>query len=684
MTGQVRRLVEGDGLQLSDEPVAQRLRVTVRREVVAFLADLADASRVDRAAGVVGFNASLNYPAGSVGAAVKTALAGGVGGGSGWTSAQLLAALAGLLGPSELTTQLRGRIDLIDAPGGLVDQVAGLTTTYGSTASAAVSAVNAASSATQAATAQINAVAASAAAAVSSGEALTRSTAAQTARVGAETAAGSAAASSTSSADSATSAAGSAATASSQSAVASFAATAASTSASGAAISQTSASSAATAAATSATVADQRRIEAQTAASSATSSAGSAASSVTTAQGAAATASSQSGLAASAAMSASNDADAAATSASSSAVSATNAATSEAAAVTQAGLAATSSNSAGSSAAASAASQNSAATSAGAASTSASAASTARVAAETASGTAAVASGSAASSATSANGSAVAAASHYDATVAATGGLTASVATLSTAVSGPDGLQAQHVLKVSATRTDGKKVFAAIGLASQAAGAIGESQILLQASRLMFVPDGDLNATPSNMLVVGVVNGVTTLIVPAARIGDATIGTLTVVANAFTDVVSTNVAAEDYDYPSSTGLQDRFFEPVEVANASATAFTVEVTVTSARKLTTPAGLVGAVNLNCTLSILNVTDSIGVTSLVDWLPELISAVPAGVTSAWAREALAFSVVIPAGKTYRFTPRSRVFPQPGSTGITTVITRAFCMRVTSCKR
>lgn len=117
----------------------------------------------------------------------------------------------------------------------------------------------------------------------------------------------------------------------------------------------------------------------------------------------------------------------------------------------------------------------------------------------------------------------MAAASHYDATVAATGGLTASVASLSTAVAGPDGLQAQHVLKVSTTRTDGKKVFAAIGLASQAAGAAGESQILLQASKLLFVPDGDLNADPVNMMVVGLVNGVATLIVPAARIGDTTI-----------------------------------------------------------------------------------------------------------------------------------------------------------------
>lgn len=151
---------------------------------------------------------------------------------------------------------------------------------------------------------------------------------------------------------------------------------------------------------------------------------------------------------------------------------------------------------------------------------SAAAANSSAVTAQTAASAAAVSSGSAATSATAANGSASAAASYYNSTVAATGTLTASVNELSTAVAGPGGLSAQYVLKTTATRTDGKKVFAAIGLAAEAVGATGESQILFQADRLVFVPSNDLNATPKNAFVVGSVNGVTTLIVAAAMIGD--------------------------------------------------------------------------------------------------------------------------------------------------------------------
>ena len=80
------------------------------------------------------------------------------------------------------------------------------------------------------------------------------------------------------------------------------------------------------------------------------------------------------------------------------------------------------------------------------------------------------------------------------------------------------------MLKVATTRTDGKKVFAAIGLASEATGAAGESQILLQADKLLFVPPGAPNDVPVQFLTLGFVNGVLTLIVPAARIGDNSLG----------------------------------------------------------------------------------------------------------------------------------------------------------------
>lgn len=111
--------------------------------------------------------------------------------------------------------------------------------------------------------------------------------------------------------------------------------------------------------------------------------------------------------------------------------------------------------------------------------------------------------------------------------MAATGSLTAQVSSLQTAVAGPNGLTAQSVFKVSATRADGKKVYGAIGLAATAAGDAGESQILLDASKLLFVPNSDLNAAPTNLMSLGLVDGVATLVVPAARIGDASIGART-------------------------------------------------------------------------------------------------------------------------------------------------------------
>lgn len=521
--GQVRRLTEDDGIGLTDDPTGQRLRVRVRREVVAFLADLLDAARGDHGAGMVAFNSSVTYPVGSVGAAVKSILLGGGGGGA-IDPGVLVAALTGLLGPDQLTSTLRARIDTIDQPGGLTAQVAALTTNYGSTAAAAVSAANAATSATNAATAQAAAVAASNAATVSAGSALTSANDSATARTEAQTAAGSASTSATQAATSATSASGSASTATTQATTASTAAAAAGVSATAAATSASSASSSATAAGTSATAADQRRLDAQTAAAAASTSATNAATSATTAAGSVAAASTQAGLAAAAASNADTAATSAATSAASSAVSATNSASSAATATTQAGLAATSANAAGSSATAASNSASSAATAATTAGTAASAATTAKLSAETAASSASVSSGAAATSATAASGSASAAAAAYSFTVAATGDLTAQVNTLQTAVAGSNGLSAQYVLKASATRSDGKKVFAAVGLAATAVGDAGESQILLDASKILFVPNSDLNATPANLMSLGLVDGVATLVVPAARIGDATLG----------------------------------------------------------------------------------------------------------------------------------------------------------------
>lgn len=215
-------------------------------------------------------------------------------------------------------------------------------------------------------------------------------------------------------------------------------------------------------------------------------------------------------------------AQAAATSASSAAASAAGANTS-ATAAQSARVAAESAQGAASSSATQAA--NSASSAAGSASTATSQATQAANSATAAAGSASASNTSATSAATQATNaanSASAAATWYNQTVAATGTLTASVTALQTAVAGPSGLQAQYALKVVATRPDGKKVFGYMGLQATAPNdnTGGQSEILMAADRLVFVPISDPNAGPVQPFVVGVVNGVTTLIVNQAVIGD--------------------------------------------------------------------------------------------------------------------------------------------------------------------
>lgn len=119
--------------------------------------------------------------------------------------------------------------------------------------------------------------------------------------------------------------------------------------------------------------------------------------------------------------------------------------------------------------------------------------------------------------------------------------------------------EANYVMKVSATRTDGKKVFAAIGLAATAASDAGESQILFQADKFLFIPNAsNINASPVNVLAVGSVDGVTTLMVPAARIGDLTVGTLkiqneAISSNYLSSISEVLVYSPDYVGEVTTG-----------------------------------------------------------------------------------------------------------------------------------
>lgn len=114
-----------------------------------------------------------------------------------------------------------------------------------------------------------------------------------------------------------------------------------------------------------------------------------------------------------------------------------------------------------------------------------------------------------------------------------------------TAISGLNGrlgvTEAQYTLKTVATRLDGSVVLGMVGVASTANNSGSQSVIYLQADRLMFVPSSDPNAVGVEPLTVGLVNGVTTLTVPAARIGDLTVGTRTIVNNAISTLLGISV-----------------------------------------------------------------------------------------------------------------------------------------------
>lgn len=120
-----------------------------------------------------------------------------------------------------------------------------------------------------------------------------------------------------------------------------------------------------------------------------------------------------------------------------------------------------------------------------------------------------------------------------------------SVTTLQTAVSGPNGVQSQYVFKTVATRSDGKPVMGYVGLASTASNdGSGASELILQADRIYLVPSSDVNASPASMMVLGTVNGVTTLVVPASRIGDLSVSTLKIADRAVTVPLGAGLSAD--------------------------------------------------------------------------------------------------------------------------------------------
>jgi hypothetical protein len=102
------------------------------------------------------------------------------------------------------------------------------------------------------------------------------------------------------------------------------------------------------------------------------------------------------------------------------------------------------------------------------------------------------------------------------------------------------GLEAQWTVKATAVRGDGKPVIAGIGLASTANNNTGNSEVILQADRLVFVPSGSPNNTPDPLFAAGNVNGTPTFVFNSARNGDQSVPARVLVDGA---VIASKVAA---------------------------------------------------------------------------------------------------------------------------------------------
>lgn len=83
-----------------------------------------------------------------------------------------------------------------------------------------------------------------------------------------------------------------------------------------------------------------------------------------------------------------------------------------------------------------------------------------------------------------------------------------------------EGVKAQWTVKVQA-RSDGKKAIAGIGLSATSSEEVTQSEMVFLADKFTFVPSmADINTIPQPLLVMGLVNGVNTLVVPPSRYGD--------------------------------------------------------------------------------------------------------------------------------------------------------------------
>lgn len=81
------------------------------------------------------------------------------------------------------------------------------------------------------------------------------------------------------------------------------------------------------------------------------------------------------------------------------------------------------------------------------------------------------------------------------------------------------GVESQWTIKVQA-RSDGKKAIAGIGLNATANSTVTQSEMVFLAGSFKFVPDTDTNGIPQPLFMAGLVNGISTFVIPSTRMGD--------------------------------------------------------------------------------------------------------------------------------------------------------------------
>ena len=151
---------------------------------------------------------------------------------------------------------------------------------------------------------------------------------------------------------------------------------------------------------------------------------------------------------------------------------------------------------------------------------------------------------------------------------------------------------------------------------------------------------------------------------------------------AATEVYSVVVLNDVYKYP--TWPVDRVFATIDYTNRLATATNVEVTVTGVRKYQTSASQQTTSLFFCWIAIVNVTDNQLVSSTQDWIPPQIPAQGAGQTTIF-NDVTSFTVSVPAGKHFTFTPYARSFTDYATVDTTaTLTTKGYTMRIAVIKK